>query len=307
MEWKYAMLFALLLAVPMASAANPVKGQLLNSALESIQCRNGFTSAYVSDITNLPNVSGTSDMQNAVSAMQNDYTQLQNYAANNDASGFGAYVKGTYDPDVKTANDAIRNWRKANKLSNDSRTTLKSDYDQLKTTYQSCELTAVKDHANAKVQWYNDVMTYEQARDANLSAKGLDTSGLTTLITDAQNNYITPLQSAINSATDAKGVRSALDAYCLYDGCDKGSNDHFAAKVGIERLNEVMVKIQANNKSANFTTQIGVAQNDLSTANSALTTVGTSAYGPGQSDAVWNPIKEAATQIKEIVAGMRGK
>ncbi|MBI5227765.1 hypothetical protein HY988_04220 [Candidatus Micrarchaeota archaeon] len=314
MERKYAVLFALLLAVPMISAvsSNPVKdavkGDLLGSALDEIKCRNDFTVGVIDSITSAD--SNASALSSYASALQKDYTQLQVYVSANDSEGFRTFVKATYKEDVKSTDDAIRNWRKTGRKAegkaNETRETLRAEYEQLRPVYQECRLGAVKEHANARVRMYNGILDHEDQRIQNLSARGIDTQGLRGVVDEARNRIVSPLQNGINSATDAKEIISAMHSYCLYNGCQNGTNDHFAAKVNIERLGGVLGKIKSSNQSGNFGPQIADAEENLAMANSAVAGFGMNHYDQEQHDAVWDPIKEAAGQIKEILALIKG-
>ena len=285
MELRYAMVIALLLALPMAYAdSGNLSSQLLSSALAHVECKTTFETGVVNLITT--NVPSASSLTPYATTLQNDEQKLQTYANNGDADGFRTYAQGTYDPDVKSLNDAIVAWRKApgKNLSASTRQAINSGDKSLRTTLESCQFTALQDYANAKLTWYNSALGDAQARATNLSAKGLDTTSLDSVISSAQSTIVTPFQSAIGSATDSKGLMAALQQYCLFDGCRSGTNYHFSARWDIAKTSAVETYLQGKPEAGNFTSQFSQVTSDVSQSQSALYTVGMSAYGSGQSD-----------------------
>ncbi len=152
-----------------------------------------------------------------------------------------------------------------------------------------------------EVSYGNDTWT---DKASNLSGKGIDTSAMTSLIQDAKTQIIAPLQSAIESATDGKSLADALHKYCLFDGCKDGTNFHFAAKWEIAKLSAMENYVKAQPKAANYTTQLDKVTSDLNSANAGLSAVGSSQYDDHQST-VWDPIKDAAETLKQVIHGMR--
>ena len=303
MDIKYAMFFALLLAVPMAYA-NPgnMPTQMLSDALTHVQCKMTFSTGIVGLLqSNSPSASSIS-----TSALQADVQKLQTDASNGDVTSFRGDV-ATFDSDLQSLNGAIKSWRgeSGKNLTNSSRQTIKSGDTQLRTTLETCTDNALKTFADEKLLGYNTDLADMQAKIANLSAKGVDTSALSSLVSDAQSTIVSPFQSAINSATNASQLRDAIEQYCLYDGCKSGTNFHLAAKWDIAKTSAVESYLQSKPNAGNFTSQFSQVTSDVSQSQSALSSVGTSAYGPGQSDSVFNPLKDASDVLKQIASGMR--
>ena len=305
MEFRYALLIALLLAVPLASATGNLSSQYLGASAAQVKCKTDFMDGVINSITS--NVASASSLSSYSSKLQSDAQQLQTYADNGQADSYRDFLRGTYDPDLKAAREAIVDWRRTpgKNLTNGTRASLLTSYGQLNTQFKGCELDALKQYADAKVNGYERILQAATDRANNLSAKGLDISALTSLISGAQSAIVTPLQSAINSATDAKGIEAAVRSYCLYNGCKDGTNYHFAAKWEIAKLKAIEAKVQAQPKAGNYTSQLSQVTSDLNTASSVLSSIGTSDFGPGQEGQVWSSINDAAKTLTQVIHGMR--
>ena len=304
MELKHVMVL-LLLALPTAYAQPAsISGQLLSNAFAHVECKTSFETGIVNLLTT--STSSANSLTTYATTLQNDQQKLQTDANNADVSSWKNDV-AAYDSDVRSLNGAIVSWRLegGKNLTLSSRQTIKSGDTSTRTTLASCEFSALQGYANTKLAWYNSDLSAAQARAANLSAKGVDTTALDSVISSAQSTIVTPFQSAIQSATDAKDLQAALQQYCLYDGCKSGTNFHFAAQWDIAKTSAIETYLQGQPKAGNFTSQFSQVTSDVSQSQSALSTVGTSAYGSGQSDSVFKPLQDAASVLKQIVAGMR--
>ncbi len=306
MEFKHAVLIALLLAVPLVSAdSGNLTSQYLSASAQQVKCKTDFMVGVINSITST--VSNAGSLSPYASALQSDESQLQSYASSGDADSYRTYLQGTYDPEVKSARDAIVQWRLSDGRNTTAaeRLTIRSDYTSLRSAFDSCELSAVKDYADAKVNGYQAILADFQRKASDLSAKGIDTSNLTALISGAQSEIVDPLQSAISAANDSKGVETAIRSYCLYNGCKDGTNYHLAAKWNVDKLMAIESYVQSKPASANYTSQLGQVSSDLSSADAMLQGIGTSDYQPGQQAQVWDPIKDAAKVLTQVIHGMR--
>jgi hypothetical protein len=300
MDFRYAFVFALLALLPLSSAASPdaVKGQGLSAAMDDVKCKDSFMISVMDSVSSALNVSFGSQ----VSSLQSDEGKLQAFADAGDVSGFRSFLKGTYDPDMKAARDAILDARKSGK--DGSKGPARSAYGSLRQNYDSCHFNALKAHAQAKSQWYGSQLDSSEGKIGNLSSKGVETSGLNSIVGQAHSS-VASQQNAINSATDAKGLRAALDGFCLYDGCAKGVNFHFAAKFEVEKLDRILSGLKADPKSANVTAQLDAASSDLTTASSILSSMGGAQGSVDQNTQLWSAIKDAAANIKKALSEMR--
>ncbi len=274
-------------------------GAGLASAAAAAECRSAFTVGVINSLTTaVPETAAT--LGQYATTLPADAAQLQTLAANKDVEGYKSYVQGTFNPDMQAAHQAIvtarQSYRGDKNVTKGIRDTLKNDYQNLQQQFQACHLDTVKQFDDAKVQAYNAELDQYQARADQLKAKGIDTTTLDQIITDARTNYVTPLQQAEANATDGQNLSRAVRAYCLFNGCKDGQNDHLAAKFEIQRLALLDGYFQGVwNLTAD---QVSAVQAKLSAASSTLSAAGTAVYQGTQSSDVWDNIKAAAQTLR---------
>jgi len=314
MDWKYAMLFALLF-VPLVSAAPqgygpgvPVgkgavrytNGEGLASAMDVVNCRTDFTVGVLdSMIDRVPEASVLSDN---VEELDADTAQLQGYTDAGDVDGFKTYLRATYEPHLRDAKQEVLEVRRTANLSNDTRTELRSDYGALRTQYDGCNFNGLKRAAQAKVDSYDRFLDKAEERANNLSAKGVETSGLLGLISDARSQIVGPLQSALAAADNSSDVKDAFGQYCLFNGCPEGMNFHFAAKYELEKLDAILDAVDENATAAGLGDDVAAIQGYIDSAQSALDAAGTSQFND---KGVWNDIRDASNGLKDLLAALR--
>lgn len=275
-----------------------VNPQYLQAALASATCQVSLTTGYLQSVINL-NQTTFASLNQDVTKLNGDLTTLQGYVSNNDVKGFQSFVQGQFKTDTRSANLDTQNLIKTTHLTKDQRATLKSEMLQLQSKNKSCMFAARQQSANVKVQNYQNQITHMQNRSKTLSDKGIDTTALNNQISGA-NGQVSSLQNAINSANDSKSLQKAINSFCLYDGCKKGTNFHFAANSAIAVKQAQLTKIQSRNGSSTYGTQITQAQSDLNAAQSVLNTVGNGQYSGTQQSTVWNDIKAATDIINQL-------
>ena len=172
-----------------------------------------------------------------------------------------------------------------------------TSYKQLKDTFDSCHLSSLKDYGEGRVTAFESIIANYQTRADAIKAKGVDTTTLDKILSDAKTQIVDPLKSEIEADTDAKTAQATLQKYCLFDGCKTGINFHLAAKFEIAKLNIALLAIQNTNATES---QISQLKTDITSAQSALTSVGTSKYTDTTKSQVWNNIQAANTFIKQI-------
>lgn len=321
MDLRYAMIFAILVFIPLSAAVSfdgtvfgkssisatavPGMHDMLGSAMSFVQCKNTFMTGVMDSIISADPSSGAS-LEPQISALNQNENKLQGDVSSADAQSFRSDVFGTYDPSVKSSRDSVLNWRAGTKnMSRQTRLSLASNYTQLLQSYGTCAQGALKNYADAKVSSYSDELSYAQSTADNLSKKGVSVDAMDSLITDANSQIVQPLQSAVDSATDAKGYLSALSQYCLYDGCRNGTNFHFSAKFETAKIDAIYQAVDASPKAANYTTQLNTAQSDISAAQSDISAMGTTQGTTALYSDIASKLKDAGEQIKEVLAGMR--
>ena len=77
-------------------------------------------------------------------------------------------------------------------------------------------------------------------------------------------------------------------------------NFHIAAKFEIEKLTYIINFMKSDPKYSNQTQKLNSAQSSLNSAKSLLDSIGGAKYLPGQSEQVWQPIRNAEKIIKEV-------
>jgi len=211
----------------------------------------------------------------------------------------------SFRTDSKTATLDLRSAIKNAKPTGDERTKLKTDLSNLRSTYKSCMFTAGQQFANARVQAYSIGIQRVQNRTNTLQSRGVDTTQLTQLISQAQTN-LGNLAAALSSATNSSQLKAALQSYCQYNGCKSGINFHFAAQSALTAEQAVLDKIKSNPNSGKYSSQIGQAQTDLTNAQNTLNAVGTSKYQGTQQADVWNALHDAHGIIKQLWSEING-
>lgn len=311
MEWKYAMLFALLLAVP-AFAVGPnglgpkgeeTMAERLDAAMDNAVCKTDFMVGSLESM--MDNVEGVDYLQDDVDTLNDDMDTLQGYVDSGDNEGFWSYVKDTYIPNMEEAKQGILDTRHETNISEETKQALRDEYDSMKEEYQSCNFDSAKRFGEAKVEAYEAVLDNAEEKITHLNDKGVDTSGLTQLVEDARSDLVEPLSDALDSADNATEVKDALRAYCLFNGCVDGTNFHFAARFEVEKLESVLEAISDKAAEAGLGDDMESAQDDLGSAQSVLDDVGSEEYSEGQQDQLSESLHSAADTIRDILSSLR--
>ena len=148
--------------------------------------------------------------------------------------------------------------------------------------------------SEAKLAFYNDSVIHFSAQISNLSAKGVNTTNMSLILQGAQSQIITPFKLAIQGNTNSTQLWSALNEYCLYDGCPVGLNYHLDAKINIAKLDAITAKLR---NVSNDTVDLNAAQASLNNASAELTKVGTAQYSGGAGVQIWTNIDSAVVSL----------
>ena len=145
--------------------------EVATAAAQALVCKAEFTAKVVSStLTAMPNAT---ELNVHVEKLNADVTQLKTLASAGNASEVRAFLKGTYEPDVKAAREAIQLWRKDHLkgLAKEQRQALTTSYGDLKKTLDTCHLEALKLTAEKRIaEFENHLETYE-ATTARLAAR----------------------------------------------------------------------------------------------------------------------------------------
>ncbi len=306
-----ATLFILALAVPaftmsgFAAASNPGEQQLLQARYDLVSARVNFATGVLSDTSGL--VANASDLNPHVDKLNADLNTLKGYVSSADRSGFNGYVSGAIHTDVQAAMDALKADMKQFKAWGVSAATiqqLRADYQERKATFEQQTNAATVELGNARLAYYNTVMSKTDAHMANMSAKGIDVSGMQNVKSGAQSSVVAPLQSAVSSG-DANAVKAELKDKCLGDG--QPYSYHFYAKEDLEALKATSAKVAAGTNNSTVLQQLADVNAKLASAESTLSAVGTNPYTTGQKDQVWNDLKAASEGLKTIIKEINGQ
>ncbi|MDE1823863.1 MAG: hypothetical protein KGI00_01820 [Candidatus Micrarchaeota archaeon] len=235
-----------------------------------------------------------------VSLLENDTAKLQTLAGAANVSGFRSYKDHVYDPQLEKVTNSINNAISAANLS-DNQTAYLRQQKQAEERYiancKSDQDTALKVYADAKVAQYSQIMGFYQNIANMLGGRGMSIANLQDLIGYATNTIVNPLQLAVNSATNATQIKTALGSYCLFDGCANGTNAHLSAKFRIGAIQDEINMLEANS-SFSGNSKLAAAQNDLDNATAILNSVGTSVYTGNQLEQINGYIKDAQNNVQ---------
>lgn len=292
--------FASSISIAAASADTAsLNRSLLNASVAEINCKTNLTVTFLNNVaTSYPNT--TNSISPLITSIKEDNAQLQSYAQSGNMSSFRSYVSGTYDPEISAINTEARKDIRGN-VSGTTVHSLKVQFNATRSTYQQCALPALKEFGNDKVAAYKaEIAGYAQTVSA-LSSNGVQTSALNQTISNANSTIIIPLQNAINSATNVSQLESAINGYCLFDGCRNGIDYHLAANFATEKITAIINKAETMNLTANQTSALSSAKADIAISTSTLQTVGTSRYKDGQNTTIWSNIRNASVLVRHAL------
>lgn len=284
-------------------AANSIVTQAaLNAAMAHVSCKTNFTAAFIGDLgAAAPQLA---NLSNYSSALSQDAVQLQAYASADNVTGFRSYVQGTYDPEMLTTRIDVAQRVLNAGLTRSVIVRLRQEWNTTYTAYQSCDFSALKLFADAKVAGYEQILAAYSSQDANLSSRGIDTANLTLIVQNANNAVVQPLQAAINGAKNASQLQAAINGYCLFDGCAGGVNGHVSAYMTWARAQAILGKLESLNKTnATATAQVNA---DLGSSKAELGLVGTAAYAGSQETVVWSNLTAASALVKKMIISAGG-
>lgn len=301
-----ATLFVLMLAVPALTmsgrAASPYEQQILQARYDFVSARVNFAAGVFTDTA--ARVANASDLNAHADELNADLSALHNYVSSNDKNGFDSYLSGTIRPGMESGMAALKadllrfkEWG----VSAGTRQQLRADYQSRKSAFEQQTDAAVMELGNVRLTYYNDVMSKADGRMAQMSAKGVDVSGMQAVKSGAMSSVVGPLQSAFSSG-DADAVKAQLHDQCLADG--QPYSYHFFAKTDLEALKAVSAKVDAGTDNETIQAQLADVNAKLSSAEGTLNVVGTSPYTADQQDQVWDSLKAASEGLKTIIKGL---
>ena len=298
------------LAAQAGAASAQSDQQALTLRYDLVNAHAAFATGYMGDIMSL--VPQASDLQSQVSTINSDVSTLNSYVMSNDNAGFNNYVKNTLTPAFQASQAAIKADRDNYKSWNvtlATRTKLASDYQVLKTQYES-QVSSTNAQLYSlllgdRINQYNTVIQKNDQVIANMSSKGYDVSGMQALQGSAQ-SVVSKLQSVQGS--DPTTIKNMLKAECLGNGATY--SEHYYAEFDLARLQSVSAKMAPIVSSSNNTAAqqaFATANSDLSSVSSTLQAVNHQAYSGGQQDQVWGDsgLKGASQNLKTVLDDLK--
>jgi hypothetical protein len=281
-----------------AGSSSGTSIQLLNSAMSEINCKTNFTVSFINKA--VAAAPGVSSLSQQAARLQQETSQLQAYASEGNVSAFRSYLKGTYDPQLREIKSSVfSELRDANLTLNATRL-LRVGYKSAIDSFVTCSFNSKKQFALAKVSSFNSFISRYQQSVIDFGSKGLDTTQMSQILSDASSQIVTPLQSAIESAKSSGQISEALDQYCLFDGCG-GMNFHLAAHFDLAKLQSIYDKVGGmTNLTSGQRAQQAIVQNDISATSSALAAVGTAKYTQTTRQNVWDSMNKTVNDIKVL-------
>ncbi|HKC78900.1 MAG TPA: hypothetical protein VKB83_02265 [Nitrosopumilaceae archaeon] len=285
-----------------SSTRDSMQQSYLNAMLARATCQanaeTGYIGAAISDISNINQTAISADSGKITADLQTLTTDVNN------KDQFKVDLK-SFRTDSLTGTLDMHSAIKDAKPTSDQKTKLKSDFSSMRSTYQSCMFGAIQQFANVKLQVYGNTIQKVQNRTNVMASKGMDTTKLNLLISQAQTN-LGNLAASVSSATNSSELKTALKSYCQYNGCKSGVNFHFAAQTALSAEQSVLDSIKSNPNSGQYRSKIDQAQTDLTNAQNILITVGTSKYQGTQQTDVWNDLHDSSGIIKQLWGELNG-
>jgi hypothetical protein len=291
------------LAVASATAPYPGTDDMLLARYDQISCRVTYTQALLGEISS--QVPEAASLDDYITMLDDDLSQLQGYADSGDYENFNSYVTGTYLINQAQATaalvDAVGNYEGWG-ISLATRASIKEGSDEAKSEFLDCQMEALTALADAKVVYYNGVLDYYSSQMADLESKGLDTSKMESLISDARTQVVTPLESATSSANDGTKMLEAISSYCLGNGCPNEMNFHFWGRFTYEKLQASLDTMEpyvsGSDQAASLADE---AQGYLDAAETGLKNIGTTFCSETGCEGIWNNLENAAETLVELL------
>lgn len=300
---KYsALLASVILMLPYAAYADsdsPYANQRMQIQVAQDACFNTYITGYLNAVVTVINNSTiTSNISNNdIPKIASDYSAIQVDVTQNNTAQLKIDTKA-FNSDGRTAtHDTTTAIRTAH--SKTINTTLKTDIAPIKSAYIQCLFGVRQQQASLKVNMYSNAMTNAETRERNMEKRGMDTSTLNKTITTASSK-IEAFKEAVNNAENSTQIKSAMDSFCLYNGCKDPNNYHFAAKTSIDAMQARLNLLTGLNSTSTYQSLVSQAQSDITNAQNALDQVGASKYNGTQSSDVWNDIKAASDIMHQL-------
>ena len=284
----FVLIFSGILAGSAFAAVDSSKVQELDARYNYIECRVNLVQSQAGLLSNF----GTISTDNLTS----DATQLKALADAGDPTTFNAQVQ-TLNNDFKKVNDELKSARQSFSKSNitqNDKDALKSQWNSTLVIYQSCNVVARREIVSVRIVNLQASIDNWNIIIANMTAKGLNTTELTSVVSEAQ-NLLSTLNATVQAADDAT-FKNMLD----------NANDeqnHLWARFAIGRIEENIGRIKPIIGQSNLSGDLNQINSLLNSA-SVLATPGIK-YSAGGFQQTWQDIKVAGDMFNKVSKDLR--
>jgi len=281
--------FVIILASLAFAAVDSNNVQELDARYNYINCRVILVEGQAGILSSFANMTGTDKLTA-------DLTQLKGYADAGDAAGFNTMAQ-TLNNDFKTVSTGLKAARKVFAKSNVSKAdkdALRSKWNSTISAYKSCNVEGRRSIVSIRKQLLQNDIDRWNAVIANMTSRGLDTTQLQLVVSDAQ-KLLSNLQNA-SAATSDNTFKNLLN----------NANDerlHIWARFAIGRIKANIARIQPIIGQTNLSSNLDQIDSLLNSAG-AMATPGKK-YGSGEFQQTWQDIKDASQQLNTLSKDLR--
>ena len=259
-----------------------------NSRVSHIMCRVDLTKKQI-DL--LSRVNGSLDSYKVV--LDADVVKLKEFVSAMDHKGFGGYFTTIFKDDLKNAVVAVRDAkldvRKAN-LTREEKTTLKDSNKAAIAEFANCTNKAEKDwsdkradHLNSWIDKWNKIIT-------RMKGKGYDTTGMESVVSDAQTKLLPALQ-AIKDAATKEARKTAMENA-------RNLHLHLWATFEIARIKSLLMYVDDGAIAKGY--QVDVDAINVKLDEAAKLAISGKKYKEAEFETVWSAIRDAAKMLKDL-------
>ena len=298
-------------ASSMQLSLNNITQTHVNDLISYTECRINLTSRFISDANAIiPNYS--SNISSEQSLLSNDSNVLLTYENTSNLSSIMLFIHKRINPDILLFAHNLSLYLRNNRAHGNNimasnmpitaanAIALKSVYSNIMQNYSNCAILNARNLGALKTAYYHDIINNINNQVISLQKLGINTENLSTILDAANTSIILPMNAKITDALSLSNVVSAINSYCIYNGCANGYNYHLGARMAIAKYTLIMNKINATDRSANIS-DISNADIALSNAQSLLNTIGTHEYVNNESKSIWENITISGEYIRNSI------
>lgn len=228
-----------------------------------------------------------------------DYKKLQEFATALNHKDFNNYFTTTFKDNLKKATSEIkeakRDFRKGN-LTKEEKKTIKDEHKTAISEYADCVNKADKERASARADYLNSWINKWNNIIAKMKEKGFDTSGMESVVSDAQTKLLPALEAIKNAS--AENRKSAIESA-------RNLHLHLWVRFEIARIESYLKSIESDANAKGYQNDVSAIKAKLDEA-SALAVEGKK-YAAGEFETTWKAIKDASQMLKELNKKLKEK